>query len=559
MTTIEILNGLKGHFSDTAQRNYLFGSLFNPTDASMISSDVSNTSFMNSPTELKMNGNNVDIGGTYEEKKTQLIYITQGSLSNDLEKHYIFLYSLYQLYQRTIDNIQKVSSMRIQKYQAANIVTITDTGSYVTGVSVTSINILSDTHTILNNHLHFINELRNDKDFHEKLFVYLSTIKLRYVMFIDEILKYRVVTDDIYNKNKSCLEAQITYISTVYFVASGLNNIDSIIGLPIQYNTSCIFNVTGDNYVQSTFRHIDPTKHVIYDIQNQKVYDIHSNTNIQEDSGSGNKYIDLLHCDDTLKDNRLNLKITYRPINYYRDKYRDNVNQIKIMNKQLKDSKDEYSTALTDDKHINLEYKDIYYIYYITIVALIVVFVGLTTGSNNTEQSIINLVLLVGVVVLYIIYIVRYTSIEMFFVTSTLTEDFESDAKELVKIINFYTPIVTLKDVYQEMLNVIEKDTQLIKENNNIIDIQTKRIEHKTTGDWHDYYSKSIFIHSAVMLMIIALVFQWLYINFPSLDFMLIVFASLAILIVIFNYFRNIFKIVRTDHKNMYWTKMRNI
>ena len=148
-------------------------------------------------------------------------------------------------------------------------------------------------------------------------------------------------------------------------------------------------------------------------------------------------------------------------------------------------------------------------------------------------------------------FVLNYTSIERFSVDARTTEinilrdGFENEAKFLVNIINMNKPNVSLKDVYIEMLEVITKDIKTIKHNNNILNTKTSYMNNKTTSDWHDYYSKLIFIHTAFIIMFITIVFQWLYISFPSMDFMFILFALIAILIVIFNY--------------MYWTKMNNI
>lgn len=570
-----ILDSLKGHFSTEAQENKLFGHLFTDIPVGNIKQqalyDYINDNSLINGFDVDLVNDIAKIDIPYDSKSIQMIYIPPDKFvdESDDRKYYEFIFHLYQLYVKIIKlapHDVDIDSISITEYDTATPFTVTNTSSASSDYK---------DHALLNNHLHFINQIRTEKGFYEKLFVYLCAIKLKYVVYLEQIIKNMFdeldINDDnnkivIYNKNTQCLDVQIAYIYTVYFVGNMIDNVASIIGLPIQYNpdgNNCRFKVTGDNFVNTIFSNVDASKHVVYDMTNKKVYDIQSNTQVFDDGGIN--YITLNSCPDAIKDSNILLKITYRPINYYKNKYDENVDTVKMMNKKMIDNKDKHTTAMTDDKHLQATYNGINTVYYITIFAIIVVVMGLSAGNNNVERSIIDLVLLVAVIVLYVIFLLRYSNIELFenFTVAFTYDDekrtFDTKANTLIDTINFYTPIVTLKDVYQEMLHVINKDIQSIKKSNNIINTQTTRIENKTTGDWHDYYSKAIFIHTAVMLMIIAILFQWLYSNFPSIDFMLIVFTSIAVLIVMFNYFRNIYKIVRTDHKNMYWTKMKNI
>lgn len=408
------------------------------------------------------------------------------------------------------------------------------------------------------NHLRMLKDIEQSgsSNMKERLFVFLSLVKMSYVEFTAIAFKklHESLPSDsadlptvveMYRKNYNCLENHVRFIEAIF------NNLTDI-GLNITYEEGCTFNVgTNNDFIKRIFQNISNKVNVVSD-GDGNFYDIKVDTEIKDNK------VYLTGCDQYK--NKSGLKIIFRPKEDYEREYQEKLEDVRELNKILTNRMDEYETSKSDMGASSSRFKGITGMYYGALVLVIIVVLALFSGTTDSERSMITLMLLPTVVILYTLFIYSFDNIEMYSTASTIPDiDAQMDEYKIkiLKLIHYNTPLIALDKVYNDLGDVIDRDIDKLHTNTNIVRSHTVNTENETTSQWHDSYRKGVMIHSIFMMIIIFLIFNWFNTNFPDESAMLIAFTSVAIIIVVFNYFRNIYKITRTNERTRYWTKMK--
>ena len=586
MTTDTLKNSLKKYFKDNNDVDYTVDDKtfkFLYTTPSEISTDdiikklkqdsSSNitdiyTLFHNSMKEYSVyNNSTISITNNFIDDTSQLIYIDSDIVlkSGFSVTYYKSLFYLYQLYYQLYLNPNTIPSTIILKDHDLTDVVINQsyTNKQASAVHTFDFGESTDKENaikFIGNHLKMLKdiELSGSTNMKERLFVFLSLVKLYYVEFTITIFRklYDALPSDsadkpnvveMYRKNKDCLHNHVRFIETIF------NNLTDI-GLVITHDNDCTFNVgTNNDFVKRIFQNVSSKMNIITD-RDGKMYDIKVDTKIE------NNKILITGCDEYK--NKSGLKIVFRPKEDYEREYQDKLENVRELNKILTNRMDKYETSKSDMNASSSRFKGITGIYYASLVLVIIVVLALFSGTTNSERSMITLMLIPIVIILYTLFIYSFDNIEMYSTNaatdiSTIDTQIAEYKLKILQLIHYDTPLIALDKIYNDLGEVMDKDIDKLLNNTNIVRSQIIDTENETTSQWHDSYKKGVMIHSIFMMIIIFLLFNWFNTNFPEESAMLIAFTSVAILIVVFNYFRNIYKITRTNERTRYWTKMK--
>ena len=392
---------------------------------------------------------------------------------------------------------------------------------------------------------------------------------LLYKHIADVYLTYYKSCDDLTVPRDNCGELTKTNIKTVLKQFSAVTNkIKEFSGyyLNVVYDSgiSALTIYTEGAAVISFFELLETNKHTIYNKTKRKYITIKNNISISSDKS--NYPLTAANIEGTIDSNFANgdkCVILSKNIEYSSQVYNDSLNNLSITNKTFNENKAEYQKSIGNYNAIQGSFNNIDYIYYLTIIIVIISLIAIV--ATNSEQSRKTRVFIILIIVL-LTYGMIFSFIE---VAKRFTENFSTDTDIISEqnIINnnfdMYLRIIYMESsnygmtrLYDTLTDASNKEAQNVRNNNKVLESSTNRNDATTNAEWHRLFQRTLFIHTTFLFLILVLTYLWLSTIMPDMNIYLLFITIIASMILIFYYFRNLHRVVRTEYKHRYWTKM---
>lgn len=259
-------------------------------------------------------------------------------------------------------------------------------------------------------------------------------------------------------------------------------------------------------------------------------------------------------------------KIKMKSVDYYKGQYSDNEDTINDITKELGSAIDDYNGMLKtkDTVEASFKYIDMYkYVMYLVVIAiLIVLFLG-----NEDIKPIFSMVMLGIIVAIYVIFLSTYTSKEMFSedvpITSANIDTYldnqniriQETTTAINHLVTIYEPLVAVSDMYERILEVMQKDIRRLDLENNIATNRYHMSKSQINQEWHDGYTSIAIVSALVIVSVILLGYYFLATTIPQSQIYVGVMAVIGIVITLFYYFYKVSQNVRTRYNGFYWNK----
>jgi len=467
------------------------------------------------------------------------------------------IFNIYQIYDYLVNNPDKIATIDLSQLNFYDYFNVNN-------VSINNLNTNCPFSTI--DHKDYIeNKLRGKLT---PSIVYVCRgiyLVLLYKNIADVYLTYYKSCDAL--TSSSCGERAKTDIQTVLKQFSVITNkIKEFSGyyLNVTYSNSSLTIDTQGAAVISFFGLLKENKHTIYNKNQNKYITIKNNIDISEDS---TRYrLEDSYIEDGISNNFTDGdKCVILPIGIEdsSDKYNEAINNLSNTNEIFNKNKSEYQKSIGNYNAIQGSFNNIDYLYYLTIIIVIISLIAII--ATNSEQSRKTRVFIILVIVL-LTYGMIFSFIE---VAKRFTENFntDTDINSEQKIINdnfdMYLRIIYMESsnygmtrLYDTLTDASNKETQNVRNNNKVLETSINRNDATTNAEWHRLFQRTLFIHTMFLFLIIILTYLWLSIIMPDLSIYLLFVTIIACMLLIFYYFRNLHRVVRTEYKHRYWTKM---
>ena len=392
---------------------------------------------------------------------------------------------------------------------------------------------------------------------------------LLYKHIADVYLTYYKICDDLTDPSNSCGELTKTNIKTVLKQFSAVTNkIKEFSGyyLNVVYDSGipALTIYTEGAAVISFFELLETNKHTIYNKTKRKYITIKNNISISSDKS--NYPLTAANIEGTIDSNFADndkCVILSKNIEYSSQVYNDSLNDLSITNETFNKNKSEYQKSIGNYNAIQGSFNNIDYIYYLTIIIVIISLIAIV--ATNSEQSRKTRVFIILIIVL-LTYGMIFSFIE---VAKRFTENFSTDTDIISEqtIINnnfdMYLRIIYMESsnygmtrLYDTLTDASNKEAQNVRNNNKVLESATNRNDATTNAEWHRLFQRTLFIHTTFLFLILVLTYLWLSTIMPDMNIYLLFITIIASMILIFYYFRNLHRVVRTEYKHRYWTKM---
>ena len=392
---------------------------------------------------------------------------------------------------------------------------------------------------------------------------------LLYKHIADVYLTYYKICDDLTDPSNSCGEIPKTDIKTVLKQFSVVTNkIKEFSGyyLNVVYNdgNTALTIYTEGATVISFFELLETDKHTIYNKTKRKYITIKNNISISSDKSYYHLTADNIEGNiaSNFADND-KCVILSKNIEYSSQVYNDSLNDLSITNETFNKNKSEYQKSIGNYNAIQGSFNNIDYIYYLTIIIVIISLIAIV--ATNSEQSRKTRVFIILIIVL-LTYGMIFSFIE---VAKRFTENFstDTDITREQNIINnnfdMYLRIIYMESsnygmtrLYDTLTDASNKERRNVRNNNKVLESSINRNDATTNAEWHRLFQRTLFIHTTFLFLILVLTYLWLSTIMPDMNIYLLFITIIASMILIFYYFRNLHRVVRTEYKHRYWTKM---
>ena len=483
------------------------------------------------------------------------------------------IFNIYQLYDHVINNPNDVASestsIRVYKFIDRTSTTLDTTNRDKTTYPANS---FSHYDYIIGSNATSIKDKLTPNLLYTCRGIYLV---LLYKNIADVYISYYEQCDTkmtaIDGTSRYCSSSAITDINTLInnFL---LDSIDKIIlfttyKLKVTYTTPDTLTLDDPGATSSTFFNIlTEDKHVIYNINKNKYIDIVNNI-----TKSGNSY--TLTEDDiegTIDSNFTNddkCVILPKKSDYASYIYDGVISKLSNANETFNKNKSEYQKSIGNYNAIQGSFNNIDYIYYLTIIIVIISLIAIV--ATNSEQSrktrvfiiLIIVLLTYGMIFSFIEVAKRFT--ENFSITDETTAEISSKTGILNNNFTRYLELIYMESsnygmtrLYDTLTDASNKEAQNVRNNNKVLESSTNRNDATTNAEWHRLFQRTLFIHTTFLFLILVLTYLWLSIIMPDMNIYLLFITIIASMILIFYYFRNLHRVVRTEYKHRYWTKM---
>lgn len=392
---------------------------------------------------------------------------------------------------------------------------------------------------------------------------------LLYKHIADVYLTYYKICDDLTDPSNSCGELTKTNIKTVLKQFSAVTNkIKEFSGyyLNVVYDSGipALTIYTEGAAVISFFELLETNKHTIYNKTKRKYITIKNNISISSDKS--NYPLTAANIEGTIDSNFADndkCVILSKNIEYSSQVYNDSLNNLSITNETFNKNKSEYQKSIGNYNAIQGSFNNIDYIYYLTIIIVIISLIAIV--ATNSEQSRKTRVFIILVIVL-LTYGMIFSFIEVakrFTENFSTTTDIISEKTIINNNFDMYLRIIYMESsnygmtrLYDTLTDASNKEAQNVRNNNKVLESSTNRNDATTNAEWHRLFQRTLFIHTTFLFLILVLTYLWLSTIMPDMNIYLLFITIIASMILIFYYFRNLHRVVRTEYKHRYWTKM---
>jgi len=394
------------------------------------------------------------------------------------------------------------------------------------------------------------------------------------------VLLYKNIAD-VYISYYNLCDARMTVIdgTTRYCSSSAIDDINTLIDsflissidkiflfahykLRVTYNSN-ILTLDDTGTTSSTFFNtLNANNHVIYNINTDKYISIVNNI-----TKSSNSYTltegDIEGTIDSNFTNGDKCVILPKKSDYASYTYDGAISKLSSANEIFNKNKSEYQKSIGNYNAIQGSFNNIDYIYYLTIIIVIISLIAIV--ATNSEQSRKTRVFIILIIVL-LTYGMIFSFIE---VAKRFTENFstDTDITREQNIINnnfdMYLRIIYMESsnygmtrLYDTLTDASNKERRNVRNNNKVLESSINRNDATTNAEWHRLFQRTLFIHTTFLFLILVLTYLWLSTIMPDMNIYLLFITIIASMILIFYYFRNLHRVVRTEYKHRYWTKM---
>ena len=447
---------------------------------------------------------------------------------NDIQE---FFYK-YQLYDDFYNDISKITN--------SNYVT-----TFINYFDVTDIKNYNEAN-LQNDYLELL-KLKENSNFKLYLYVYKEIFLILLYKKIYDVYITFYTNNNTKTEIKNGLDSikvaiqhklQINLQHNLYYITVIKNN-----------NKLTLTQDTNNSSSISLYNTITPEYHVIQEISSNKYFEIPEQIIIN----NSNEYI----FDKKLffLKNNIEYKIITKNNIYYESKHDDKIKQIKTTNKNINDNKIIFSNEKYYLKSINNNYID--NLYKFTFFIIFIVIIGIISIKSDQSRKNHVFILLIITVIVYSIILVFLNS------TTENQESFESssDVKNecnnliLALLISIKTtaPKIGMNSLYDKFGKIIHKDIKNTYLYNKYLENNIDILSSNKNISWHEIFKKTLFIHTVFIIIIVILIYLWLYSIIPDYNIYLLTITIIFCMILLFNYFRNIHRVLRTKYNRYYW------
>ena len=398
------------------------------------------------------------------------------------------------------------------------------------------------------------------------------------------VLLYKNIADVYISYYNQC-DARMTVIdgTTRYCSSSAIDDINTLIDsflissidkiflfahykLRVTYNSN-ILTLDDTGTTSSTFFDtLNANNHVIYNINKNKYISIVNN--ITKSSNSYTLAEGVI--EGTIASNFTNgdkCVILPKKSDYASYTYDGAISKLSSANEIFNKNKSEYQKSIGNYNAIQGSFNNIDYIYYLTIIIVIISLVAImATNSEQSRKTRVFIILIIvlltyGMIFSFIEVAKRFT--ENFSITDETTAEISSKTGILNNNFTRYLEMIYMESsnygmtrLYDTLTDASNKEAQNVRNNNKVLESSTNRNDATTNAEWHRLFQRTLFIHTTFLFLILVLTYLWLSIIMPDMNIYLLFITIIASMILIFYYFRNLHRVVRTEYKHRYWTKM---
>ena len=484
------------------------------------------------------------------------------------------IFNIYQLYDHVINNPNDVASgsTSITVY---NFINQTSTTLDTTNLDETTYpaNSLSHYNYIIGSNATSIRDKLTPNLLYTCRGIYLV---LLYKNIADVYISYYKQCDTrmtaIDDTTRYCSDSAIADINTLItnFLLDSINKIIlfTTYKLKVTYNSNTNTLTLDDPGATSStfFNTLTEDKHVIYNINKNKYIDI-----VNTITKSGNSY--------TLATGNINGPISSnftdgdkcvilpKKSDYASYTYDGAISKLSSANKTFNKNKSEYQKSIGNYNAIQGSFNNIDYIYYLTIIIVIISLIAImATNSEQSRKTRVFIILIIvlltyGIIFSFIEVAKRFT--ENFSATNTTTPEISKNTGILNTNFTRYLEMIYMESsnygmtrLYDTLTDASNKERRNVENNNKVLESSINRNDATTNAEWHRLFQRTLFIHTTFLFLILVLTYLWLSTIMPDMNIYLLFITLIASMILIFYYFRNLHRVVRTEYKHRYWTKM---
>lgn len=398
------------------------------------------------------------------------------------------------------------------------------------------------------------------------------------------VLLYKNIADVYISYYKQC-DTRMTAIdgTTRYCSSSAITNINTLIKnflldsidkiilfttykLKVTYNFNTLTLDEPGATSSTFFNTLTKDNHVIYNINKNKYISIVNNI-----TKSGNSYtLTEGNIGGTIASNFADgdkCVILPKKSDYASYTYDGAISKLSSANKTFNKNKSEYQKSIGNYNAIQGSFNNIDYIYYLTIIIVIISLIAImATNSEQSRKTRVFIILIIvlltyGMIFSFIEIAKRFT--ENFSATNTTTPEISKNTGILNNNFKRYLEMIYMESsnygmtrLYDTLTDASNKERRNVENNNKVLESSINRNDATTNAEWHRLFQRTLFIHTTFLFLILVLTYLWLSTIMPDMNIYLLFITIIASMILIFYYFRNLHRVVRTEYKHRYWTKM---
>lgn len=464
------------------------------------------------------------------------------------------IFNIYQFYDYLVDNPEKIygPSLNFVLYDFFDVSTATD---------------INDTNTTLLDKHHYrdIITANNSKDKLTPSVIYMCRglyLTLLYKHIAQIYLSYYTKCDALKSgSDATCPSEAITSITILMDkFKTSINKLIlfSTYELAVTYNSNKLNLDNTGTSAGTFFTTLNTNNHIIHNITKNNFIEIGSTpiAIISDENSYPITDPNLANGDKCVILAKKSLYAAYS--------YNTTIKGLNNNNREFDSNKADYQKSITNYEIVNGSFSNIDYIYYLTFLIVIIVLVSI--GATNSEQSRKTRVLIILIIVV-LTYVMIFSYLE---ITKRLAESFTdaSDKKEneigiineILKntLTNLYISASNygMTRLYDKLNAAAKNELHNVSKQNTTLSSSIDRTDATTNSEWHRLFQRTLFIHTVFMFLIVILIYLWLSTSIPNSSIYLLFITIIALMVLIFNYFRNLHRVVRSEYKHKYWTKM---